>query len=324
MIKKKIKYFLRKSPECIRHIQYIYNVLLKRDRLMKKVSYGEKNFDKKILVIRPNSEDGVQGLMSLFIQNMRWIEYANRNNYEPYVDFLNYKTQYYDGKTNAWEYYFKQNISYDEIKESKNIIISGSTWRETIDYELFRDRIFKDKQFAQYCNSLIWNNLSLSDEAEEILSKESERLNINKCLGVYIRGTDYVSLKPTGEYVQPDINAVVKKTKEFLEKYEEAAIFLVTEDGRYYNKMKAEFGDKILLASYDKFIENYDGKNYLSKSNVLDVNRKKRGMEYLVKILLLSKCKYLVSSITMGSLAAYSFNGGIYEDSYIFELGYYK
>lgn len=47
-------------------------------------------------------------------------------------------------------------------------------------------------------------------------------------------------------------------------------------------------------------------------------------MDYLVKIVLLSRCKYLVSSITMVAIAAYSMNGGKYEYEMIFDKGVYQ
>ena len=61
----------------------------------------------------------------------------------------------------------------------------------------------------------------------------------------------------------------------------------------------------------------------LSKSNVLDDDKKQRGQKYLVKMILLSRCKYLISSITQGSKFSYSLNGGKYKDEYIFDLGLY-
>lgn len=88
--------------------------------------------------------------------------------------------------------------------------------------------------------------------------------------------------------------------------------------------MKAEFAELITTVSFDSFISGYDGKGYLSKSGLLEEDKKKRGIDYLVKIILLSRCRYLISSITMGSIAAYCFNGGKYEDKYIFDLGYYE
>ena len=76
--------------------------------------------------------------------------------------------------------------------------------------------------------------------------------------------------------------------------------------------------------SFDSFIRNYEGKDVLSESNVLDEDKKQRGQKYLVKMILLSRCKYLISSITQGSKFSYALNGGKYMDEYIFDLGLYS
>ena len=98
---------------------------------------------------------------------------------------------------------------------------------------------------------------------------------------------------------------------------------MVTEDGEIYDSLVNIFGASIRIVSYDSFIRNYDGKDVLSKSNVLDENKKLRGQRYLVKMILLSRCKYLISSITQGSKFSYALNGGKYIDEYIFDLGLY-
>ena len=81
---KKIKYILQKNKNLFRYFQYMYNLVLHPNRLMAKKSFGSLNKDRTILIIRPSTDDGVQGLMSLFIQAMRWIEYANQK-----LSFLN-------------------------------------------------------------------------------------------------------------------------------------------------------------------------------------------------------------------------------------------
>lgn len=326
MYKNKIKKVLRKNPSLLRYLQYIYNMFFHKDRLMQKCSFGNMYDTDQILIIRPTTDDGIQGLMSLFIQAMRWVDYANRKGVIPYIDFKNYKTQYYDGIGNVWDYFFTQpsSLSIDEVYNSKRVIVSGATWYKTVDETLFRGEVFNDSKLSEKCFSVIWNNIDYSDEVKNIVEKENKVIQAEKCIGVYLRGTDYIQLKPTGEYVQPDIESVIQKVDEFIHRYGNLKIFLVTEDYKYYHSMKQKYKDEIKIVSYDKFIQNYDGKNFLSKSNVLEENPKKRGMDYLVKIVLLSKCKYLVSSITMGSIAAYSLNGGVYEDSYIFNLGFYK
>lgn len=324
--KSKIKLILNKHQNLIRIMRFIYNAIKKPKFLQHKAHYGEENADKIIYLIRPNSEDGIQGLMSLFIQTMRKIDYAISKGYIPYVDFKNYKTQYYDGKNNAWEFYFTQpsNILIDEVYKSKNVILSGLSLHKNEDITLFKSTIFKDNKIWNRCYELINNNISFSSEAEKMIIDQSIYLNIDSCIGVYIRGTDYTKLKPTGEYVQPQIEDIIEKTREFLNKYPESKIFLVTEDFENYRRMKNEFNDLLQIADFDTFVQNYCGEDFLSKTNVLNNDKKKRGMDYLVKIILLSRCKYLVSSITMGSIAAYAMNGNKYEDSYIFDLGLYN
>ena len=257
---------------------------------------------------------------------MRWINYSNECQYVPYIDFKNYETQYYNGIDNIWEYYFTQPsaITYHEVYSSSNVILSGCTWKKNVDLELYSGEIFKNDQLCEKCFKIIWDNIDLSDEVKEIVCRENENIHVEDCIGIYIRGTDYVKLKPTGEYVQPAIDEVIKKINEFTQKHGNKDIFLVTEDDSYYQILLKEFGNRIKLVSFDSFIQNYDGSTFLSKSNVLNPDRKKRGMDYLVKIVLLSKCKYLISSITMGSIAAYCLNGNHYEDKYIFDLGLYS
>ena len=40
-------------------------------------------------------------------------------------------------------------------------------------------------------------------------------------------------------------------------------------------------------------------------------------------MILLSKCNYLITSITQGSKFSYILNGGKYMDKYVFDLGLY-
>lgn len=324
--KSKIKLKFNKYQNLIRIMRFSYNAIKNPSFLQRKMSYGEMNPDRTIYIIRPNTEDGIQGLMSLFIQTMRKIDYAVSKGYIPYVDYKNYETQYYDGTNNVWDFYFTQpsSITIDEAYKSKNVILSGLSLLKNEDVSLYKSSVFFNKAICDKCHNIIKDNISFSTEAEEIINEQYKKLNLDSCVGVYIRGTDYVKLKPTGEYVQPDIESVIEKTKEFLKKYPNKKIFLVTEDFEYYKRMKSEFGELLLIADFDTFIKNYDGSTFLSKSNVLNEDKKKRGMDYLVKIALLSRCKYLISSITMGSIAAYSLNGNKYEDSYIFDLGLYK
>lgn len=304
-------------------ISYLYNYLFHHERIFKIIKRGKN--DIKYLIIRPSSEDGVQGLMSLLIQALRWLEFCDKNDYIPYIDFKIYKTQYYDGINNSWELFFKQPaISKNPIYESNNstIAISGFSKKELIDFSTFKDSVFTNKSMLRRCHNIISKYIALSDDAQALVDKENQILHTENCIGVYIRGTDYVKLKPSGEYVQPNIDEVINKTREFFNKYS-CKIFLVTEDYDYYLKMREEFKDQLSITSFDSFVKNYDGKTYLSKSGLLNDDKKTRGANYLAKIMLLSRCKYFIGSITCGSIATYAFNGGKYKDEFVFNLGKY-
>lgn len=325
MQKSKGLYFIRKNRILGYRLKYIFFFLFKRGRLQKKVSYGESNPDKTIYIIKPDSEDCVEGLLSLLARTTLYIRYAVQKRYIPFIDWKNYKTQYFNEIDNAWEFFFEQpsKLTIEEVYRSKNVYLSGWTIKDINPNAVYGRAQFFDRKLNEECHALLTDFLEFSDEVKDLVDTESQRLGIENCLGVYIRGTDYVEMKPSGEYVQPTVVQVTEKIDEFLKKYGGIGIYLVTEDGHIYDQLKENYKEQILLVSFDCFIYKYNGGTFLSKSNVLDNNKKKRGINYLVKMILLSRCKYLISSITMGSMFSYGLNGNKYEDEYIFDLGLY-
>lgn len=305
-------------------LKYIYYFIARRNILQKKKSYGKCNADKVIYIIKPDYQDGVEGLLSLIQKQVIYIDYAKKKGYIPFVDWKNYKTQYYDGKNNAWEFFFKQpsEITEAEVYKSQKVYLSGWTFKTANPEGLFEAEVFFDKRIREKSSKLLCEYIHFSDEVLSIVNKEATSLNISECIGVYIRGTDYVKLKPSGEYVQPSVDQMKCKICEFEDKYN-APIFLVTEDGDIFDNLKKEFGDIIRIVSFDTFIRNYEGKDVLSKSDVLEKDKKLRGQKYLAKMILLAKCKYFVGSMTQGSKFSYILNNGNYSDEYVFDLGLY-
>lgn len=305
-------------------LKYMYYCLARRNILQKKTSFGESNADRTIYIIKPDYQDGVEGLLSLIYKQVLYIDSAKRKGYIPYVDWKNFRTQYYDGKNNVWNYFFQpvSNIKEEEVYKSKHVYLSGWTFNDINPTGLFEAEIFFNPKLEEESYKMLRDTLVFSPEVEEMVDKEAKLLDIEDCIGVYIRGTDYIKLRPSGEYVQPNVSMVEEQITIFIDKYH-APIFLVTEDGNIYDELVEKFGDEIRIVSYDSFIRDYAGKDVLSKSNVLDEDKKQRGQNYLVKMILLSKCKYLISSITQGSKFSYALNGGLYQDEYIFDLGLY-
>ena len=306
-------------------LKYIYYFIARRNILQKKKSYGKCNADKVIYIIKPDYQDGVEGLLSLLYKQILYIDFAKRKGYVPFVDWKNYKTQYYDGENNAWEFFFKQpsEITEAEVYKSQKVYLSGWTFKTINPGNLFESNVFHSKAIRDLSGKVLRENLEFSEDVLHLVDQEAESLQIEKCIGVYIRGTDYVKLKPSGEYVQPSVNQMKYKIREFENKYN-APIFLVTEDGDIFDKLKGEFGETIKIVSFDTFIRNYEGKDVLSKSDVLEKDKKLRGQKYLAKMILLSKCRYLITTITQGSKFSYILNNGKYVDEYTFDLGLYS
>ena len=317
--------FERKHKKLGYLAKYLYYCVAKRNILQKRMSFGQMNSDRVIYVIKPDYQDGVEGLLSLINKQILYMAYAKKKGYCPYIDWKNYKTQYYDGKNNAWEYFFKQpsNLTENEVYKSKKVYLSGWSFKTVNPEGLFEADVFTDKRIREKSSEMLCEHIRFSDEVLSIVNKEATSLNISECIGVYIRGTDYVKLKPSGEYVQPSVDQMKCKIHEFENKYN-APIFLVTEDGDIFDNLKKEFGDIIRIVSFDTFIRNYEGKDVLSKSDVLEKDKKLRGQKYLAKMILLSKCRYLITSITQGSKFSYILNNGKYVDEYTFDLGLYS
>lgn len=201
--KERWKHYLKNREGIYTLSRFLYTVFIHPERLLKRKSYGSKNSERTILLIRPVSEDGIQGLMSLFVQAARWIQYAKEHNYVCFVDYKTYKTQYYDGVNNAWDFFFQQpdDLSYEEVYNSKEVILSGITLKKTTDDTLFREHVFKDKDILKKSHAIIHNYISITNEVQSLIEKENRILHVEECVGVYIRGTDYAKLR-TGRRIQ--------------------------------------------------------------------------------------------------------------------------
>ncbi len=308
----------------------IYYKVRYPDELMKNMSYGDLNEDKTLYLIRPKV-DGTEGLMSLLVNVLRHIYYAQENDYIPFVDFENYHTQYDDfinGNKNSWEFYFTQpsNLTLAEVYQSKNVVLSG------LDMKISNKSFFKqnfDDQSLISLHNFMFKYIDFNSDVKLKVDNEIKKLGINtsETLGLYLRGTDYIKLKPAGHPVQPTSKQAIKVVDDFIKKHDDITkIFLVTEDGEIYKEIKQKYKDKCVVVTFDSFINDYDGKNFLSHTssiNELDDSPYIRGLNYLIKIVILSKCGYFVGGNTMGSWASLIFSGDGYKEKYVFDLGMY-
>lgn len=287
---------------------------------------GNENPDKTFYVVRrPNAR--YCGLFSDFIIFLGKMEAVLKEGYIPIIDmqseFNMYLAEDKVGKENAWEYYFKQpmGFSLEDIMHSRHVIF-GSTARnltlfpwENVDF-----LSGKTGELA-YWREVAQKYMQLSDRAEKCVESEYQRLFAGgRILGVLCRGTDYVKNKPRLHKIQPTPEEMYTKIDEMMQRQKCTKIFLATEDGQIYQKFKERYGD-ILITNTKRYVEYESGgigRVFYESGN----GGYEAGMEYLVTVMLLSKCDCLCAGIVSGTGSAVLLSKG-YDEIYLFDSGYY-
>lgn len=303
----------------------------RHERQIKK-SYGSKNPDCIFYVIRRFLTE--EGLLSMYYGILRDIAYAQEKGYIPVVDLENSKTQYTTGKLingtrNAWEYFWNQPSEYslDEVYHSKNVILSGNDKKADEERKntklssLLSRRDFQDEEVIHELYQFIKKHADIApyiyEKAEHIYN---EQFNNEKVMGVFLRGTDYTTFRPARHAVQPSKEYVYEKLLELKQRCPAEKVFLVTEDDGIYNFFKNKLGESLIEVEDIRFPQ-YKGDDYIFK--YCKGNSYQVGLCYLVKLLLLSKCNYLIASIASGSTFANVMNDNHYEERVFIDLGVY-
>lgn len=274
-------------------------------------SFGEENPDRTFLLIRPGV--GTVGLGGVILQVLPNIAYARKNNMIPVVDMQSFKNSYNTpdeiGKLNSWEKFFQQPDQWhvEDIQKSKNIV------------ESMRKRTYMDIKEAHLGKYLT---------VKPVLAKETEEYckdyfnNTDKILGVLVRGSDYVTLKPYAHCIQPDIVLMLETVWKKFESEKYDLIYLCTEEEEIVKRFKEEFGEKVFYYPTQRIEKPVKG--YLSDSSMY-INRDlyRVGADYWIELYALSQCNALVAGDCSGTHVALILNESKYEDVYIFELGRY-
>ena len=269
------------------------------------------------------------GLFSNYIVFAGQIKYALQNGWIPVIDMKNYPNNYLDpvllGKVNSWEYYFCQpigGITLEEAYNSDNVILSSDTvpdfpnasmsfynnennildnWRAIVKLGLLRLQPIIQEEI-----SIIYNRLFSKND---------------KILGVYMRGTDYINLKPAYHPIPPSVELVFDTIEAVRNKWNYNKIFLSAEDYDTVVRFKEKFGN-ICVTTNRQYI-NYDGKTNLPKYHS---NRPNdfflSGKEYLTDLVIMSNCNSLIAARCSGSVGVMMMSGG-FENQLVFDLGNY-
>ena len=262
---------------------------------------------KKIYYIIRRIDTNV-GLFSNYIVFAGHIKYALQNGWLPVIDMKNYPNVYLEpqqvGKINAWEYYFCQplGITLDEAYNGDNVILSN---------DLPPDRPHDGMDFFNNINNILmeWRmlvKLGLLKVQPTIYQEFLHLYNLlfakeDRVLGVLMRGTDYVALKPPSHPIPPPVDVAMKTVQEMKDKWNCNKIFLATEDQNIVSDFKERFGNTCI--TINKPYIKYDGQTYIP---LYHIKRKNdfflSGKEYLMQMLILSKCNCFVTARCSGSV----------------------
>ena len=280
---------------------------------------GPLNPDKTIYCIRRNKANQKDGLLSIFQYVMARIDYAHRHNLVPFVDVDNGLSG--GGGFSMFNKYFKvkNSLTREEVYNSKHVLFSGwnSMWI-TPGWGSYMNCDYNEEKL------LLFNKyIELTDEVKAHTSKALEVIDPSKCLGLYLRGTDYMRMRPLGHPIQPSFKDVEQEVSRIMGEENLPFIFLVTEDYDIALQVKETYGEKVLTIEDDIYWENYHC-GYLRSTIETGSDLNRANMTYLVKEILLSKCAALVGGRTNGSSFACALNGGKYKQKYIFDKGFYE
>ena len=305
---------------------FFWLVEKKTEPLLQETSFGTEHENKRFLVIR--RRDRYAGLFSYFYTNLCWMLYACERGMVPVVDMQTHRNLYQRWRdwrrVNSWDIFFEQPFDYSlrDVSNAAHVLIvtgvdfdvcklpvdvwDSSPWandRLRLVREFVREHIkIKTERLAAYRN----------EELESALP--------SGVVGVFARGTDYVTVKPHGSTVQPPAEMVINKVREYLSNgCKSERIYLVTEDRSVACRFKEAFGDKLIL-SKQRFVE-YDGG--LLGDNADVVGAVDRGAAYLKAIVDLSRCKSLIAGRANGAAGAMLLTAG-YDYTYFFDLGSYS
>lgn len=294
-----------------------------------KKSFGNLHPDITFYVIRRSER--YAGINSHFISNMGHIRYALKRGWVPIIDMKNYPNALLDdkevGEKNSWDYYFKQPCSYtlEEVYQSKNVILSDGMPKQV--YPNDNMEFFTRPDLINMWHKYFVKYLGFSDELQKKINQKYQQYfgdkKDDRVLGVFLRGTDYLSMKPYEHPVQPSISEAIEKTKQVMEEKSCQWCFLVTEDLNILSEYQKEFGEHLIyIKEQERYGAMQPGQYIAEYTFQRENDRYLKGMEGLTQIGILLQCNCFIGGRTSGSVAAMVMQPE-YDYTYFWNLGRY-
>lgn len=320
-------------------IFYYFSLIVINQNKEKKKSFeiiNNNNSQIKLNLINENATFGIIarsckycGLFSIFNKNLKCILSTIEKGIIPIVDLTSESNIFNEFnqvslKINPWEIYFNQPFGFtlNDIKnKSKNIIkIKCEKF-----YSPHLDRIYNNILFQDFWRSIAEKYVPIKKNI--ILEAEKTRIklfgNSTNILGILMRGTDFIAVKPKYHNIPPDCKIVFEDIMKLdkINKYD--YFFITTEDRVLREKFINKFKKKIKYFINKNDIKyDYKNKNFLAEDNNIKGNFRFMK-DYLINIIILSKCLDILSAKTNGAIGAFIFSKG-FRFSKVYDLGSYK
>ena len=228
------------------------------------------------------------------------------------------------GHVNSWEYYFTQpdSLSLEEALSCRKYIIGKDTALHSWP-GIAASAFYNEDGKLDYWRKLCKKHIHFTQPVLDDLERELQKFSGKRVLGVSVRGTDYVALRPHNHPVQPTTEQAISKTCEVMNSGNYDAVYLATEDKNILAQFQKAFGEQLLSPEADYLDYDYDNPRLLCAYYEGRKNDKYlRGLEYLVSMLMLTKCSGFITSITSGSTGVMCLSEG-FDYLYVFDLGVY-
>ena len=199
---------------------------------------------------------------------------------------------------------------------------------EKIPYRIEADYLWKsDKCDWQLFRGLAKKIISKNNFLSSYIENDKRKNNIipNDLLGVIIRGTDYVKLRPKYHPVQPDVKEVIDKVHELMNSGEYKGIYVATDEKRVFEYVKDEFGRDVVYSNTREYYDDIYRKDNLYQISDAKLQRENdqfyNSLEYISSMFILSECKSIVGGNCTGGMLAALFSDNAY--LYFFNKGLY-
>ena len=263
----------------------------------------------------------------LLFNSFRMINKYLSEGYIPIVDLQSFSNAYNKNKTlkqNPWELFFYQPYNYtleEVMRFAKNI-----TYFICIS-QLYRPseiNIYYQKYYINFWHNFAKKYMPVRNEIIQEVKVIMRKLffNSRNILGVKLRGTDFLSIRPKGHSIPPKVEQVILDVKEMDRKYKYDFIFFATEDELIKKKFIPEFEEKLKLYNPNVIIQyNYND------TYVINLNEKINGnleyiKNYLINIIILSNCLDLITAKGCGPAGIFILTKG-FRNVKIYDLGRY-